>query len=92
MSKKEMAMVEPMKMKPCLHIDFDGDAGEIKGVAVGDTVHVVVRGTVKGVEQRESYDDPKKMMASMSLKDFEVKVGGSKSNIADLFEDESKGD
>lgn len=91
-SKKETAMCAPAAMKPCLHIDFDGNANEVKGVAVGDEVYIVVRGKVKGVEQRESYEDPKKMMASVSLKDFEVKVGGSKSNIMDLFEDEGKGD
>lgn len=92
MKGEKAATAMPMAMKPCLHIDFDGNAQEVKGVAVGDKVNIVVRGTVKGVEQRESYDDPKKMMASVSLKDYEVKIGGDKSNIMDLFEDESKGD
>ena len=73
--------------KPCLHIDFDADAKEVKGVAVGDTVYILIKGVVKGVEQRESWDDPKKMMASMSLKNFDVKVSDSKSDWASEFDE-----
>ena len=78
----------PAIPKPCLHIDFDNGASEVKGVAVGDTVYVAIKGVVRGVEQRESYDDPKKMMATLSLKDFEVKVSGKDADWASEFDDE----
>lgn len=88
MSKANSVTNAPKAPKPSIHLDFDGNQAEVKGVAVGDTITVAIRGVVKGVEQRESWDDPKKMMASITLRDFEVKVGGSKSDIFDALEDE----
>lgn len=85
-------MPEVAPMKPCLHIDFDSNASEVKGYAVGDEVVIAIKGVIRGIEQRESYDDPKKMMASVSLKDFEVKMGGGKSDIFDALEDEPAGE
>lgn len=87
-AKPEQAANMVMPMKPCLHIDFDGNPNEVKGYAVGDEVNIAIRGTIRGIEQRESYDDPKKMMASVSLRDFEVKMGGGKSDIFDALESE----
>ena len=71
-----------MEYKPSIHLDFDKNAKEVEGLAVGQKVSFTISGTIKGVEQRESYDDPKKLMASVCLKDFKIKVNEAE-NFAD---------
>jgi hypothetical protein len=55
-------------------MDFHKNAEEVRGLAVGDQVHFIVTGIVQGVEQRESWDDPKEMVASVCLKKYKVQV------------------
>lgn len=72
---------------PSLYIDFD-ELKEVKGLSVGDEVTVVIRGTIKSVEQRESYDEKGKTRASISVKDFEAEIVSGQTQIEALFGDE----
>ena len=69
---------------PTLYIDFD-DLKEIEGVALGDTVTIVVKGKVKSLEQR-SYEG-ESPRASLCLKEFEAEIA-SNPNIFEELADE----
>lgn len=87
-SSKEADCVEGVcSYSPSTYLDFD-DVTEIKGLELGQKVRIVLTGTVKSLEQRESYDDPSKARASICLKDFEAEIVPASSDIAKLFEDE----
>lgn len=72
---------------PTLYIDFD-DLKEIRGLAVGDEITVVVKGKVRSVEQRESYEDPKKVRSSVSLTNFEAEIVNDDNQFADLMDED----
>lgn len=62
-----------------LYLDLqDQDVKQIAGLNVGDDVEIMVRGTVKGLSQRErqDYDDPSKTVktGSIDLEDYTVEV------------------
>ena len=64
---------------PRLYLDLqDQDVKQIVGLNVGDEVELVIKGTVKGLSQRErqDYDDPKKTVktGSIDLEDYTVEV------------------
>lgn len=82
-SKKSEA--QGMEYSPCMYVDFD-DLAEVKGVSVGDKVCVVVKGTVKSVEQRAD-EGSEKAKSSISLADFEAEIV-PRSELEDLFADE----
>ena len=72
---------------PSVHLDFK-DVSELEGLSVGDTVRVVIKGKVKGVEQREDWDDPKKTRASLSIKDFEATIVTDSNQFEELLDEE----
>lgn len=74
---------------PSIYIDFDKLA-EVKGLGVGDKVKVLITGTIKSVEQRESYDDSGKTRASIALKDFEAEIADDNNVFASLAEDDDE--
>jgi hypothetical protein len=71
---------------PSLYVDFD-DIAEVKGVSVGDEIRIVLKGTVKSVDQRESFDDPKVTTASISLRDFEAEIVSGSTELEKFFAD-----
>lgn len=73
--------------KPSTYIDFD-DAKEVEGLKLGDTVRIVLKGKITSLEQRESYDNPKKQVSCVRLTDFESEVVTSKTQFDDLFGDD----
>lgn len=73
---------------PSMYVDLD-DVKEVKGLSVGDTVRIVIKGTIKSVEQRTSYEDDKKTMASIGIKDFDAEIVPASSQFDALFDDES---
>ena len=82
--------------KPRLYLDLqDQDMKQIGGLNVGDEVEILVRGTVKGLSQREraDYDDPKKTVktGSIDLEGYTVEVmEDEKNEFADLANDEAE--
>lgn len=72
---------------PSMYVDFD-DVKEVKGVSVGDTIAVVIKGTVKSVEQRTDPDDPNKVRSSISLTDFEAEIAPKAGMFDELLSDE----
>lgn len=75
---------EPCAYCPSMYIDFD-DVKEITGLEVGQTVRVVVRGTIRGISQSK---DEKELRASIQLEDFDAEVVTDKTQFDALFDDE----
>jgi len=73
--------------KPSTYIDFD-DAKEVEGLKLGDTVRIVLKGKITSLEQRESYDNPKKQVSCVRLTDFKSEIINSKTQFDDLFGDD----
>lgn len=72
---------------PTVYIDFD-DLEEVKGVSVGDKVSIVLRGTVRSVDMRESCEGTTKVTSSISLKDFEAEIVDDSNEFSKLADDE----
>lgn len=72
---------------PTVHIDFD-DLEEVKGVGVGDKVQILLTGTVRSVEARESYSEGQKPTSSICLKDFEAEIVDDSNEFSKLADDE----
>lgn len=86
--KAEMAAcAASIPYSPTLYIDFD-DLNEIRGLVVGDEITVVVKGKVRSVEQRESYEDPRKVRSSVSLVNFEAEIANDDNQFADLMDED----
>lgn len=81
------AAVASNEYKPSTYIDFD-NAKEVEGLKLGDTVRIVLKGKITSLEQRESYDNPKKQVSCVRLTDFESEVVTSKTQFDDLFGDD----
>ena len=65
--------------KPRLYLDLqDQDVKQILGLNVGDEVEILVKGTIKGLSQRErqDYDEPKKTVktGSIDLEGYTIQV------------------
>jgi len=88
-SKESCCAVGSCDYSPTLYIDFD-DMKEVKGVCVGDEIRLVVKGTVRSVEQREGYDDKEKARASVSLKDFEAEILDASTQFDSLLDDDDE--
>lgn len=86
MAKAKNADME-IEYFPSQHIEFD-DAEEVKGLSVGDKIKIVLTGTVKMIEQRQSYDDPKKIVSSVCLTKFEAEIIPQSTQFDDLLEDD----
>lgn len=71
---------------PSMYIDFDS-LKEVKGLSVGDEVRVVVKGTVKSIEQREI--EKGKSSSSIRIEDFEAEIVPKSSEFDNLFDDEN---
>jgi hypothetical protein len=72
-------------MKSRLYLSLEGqDVAQIKSLAVGEKVQILVTGTVKGLSQRErvDYDDSKKKVKTgdIDLEDYRVEVVGDEEN------------
>lgn len=90
MAKKKLSsapLAAECTYSPSVHLDFK-DVGELKDLTIGDTVRVVIKGKVKSVEQREDWDDPKKVLASLSIKDFEATIVTDSSQFDDLLDED----
>lgn len=86
-SKAKDGLLASCEYSPAIYVDFD-DLKEVKGLSVGDTVRVVIKGTVRSVEQREAYDAKDKVRASVSIKDFEAEIITDENQFDSLLEDE----
>lgn len=71
---------------PSMYVDFDS-VKEVSGVSIGDKVRIVVKGTVKSLEQRENGEG--KAISSIRIEDFEAEIVPKSSEFDDLFDDES---
>jgi hypothetical protein len=72
-------------MKSRLYLSLEGqDVAQIKSLAVGEKVQILVTGTIKGLSQRErhDYDDAKKTVKTgdIDLEDYNVEVVGDEEN------------
>lgn len=83
---KELTAVSP-EYSSTIHIDFD-DPKEVRGHEVGQKIRVVITGIIRSVEQRESWENPKKMISSMCLKDFEAEVVALNGDLAELLDED----
>jgi len=61
---------------------------DIKGLEIGQTVTLVIKGKVAALEQRESYGDQEKVTHEIRVRDYEVMVEGG----GNVFEELSKED
>lgn len=71
---------------PSMYVNFDS-VKEVSGLAIGDEVRIVVKGTVKSLEQRENGEG--KAISSIRIDDFEAEIVPKSSEFDDLFDDES---
>jgi hypothetical protein len=86
-SKAEVcAMVGDCSYSPTISVDFE-EAEEISGLSVGDTVRVMIRGKVRALDQREDYSDPKKILSSISIKDFDAEIITDENQFDSLLDD-----
>ena len=77
----------PVEYSPSIYLDVIAlDA--LKNLKVGEEVTVVLKGKLRSVEQRESYDDPKKLQGNLSLKDYEVSITAGTDVWDELAEEE----
>lgn len=79
----------PSDYSPSIYLDV-GALKELGKVTVGSEVTVVIKGKVRSIEQREDYDDPKKVNGSLSLKDFEVEITSGSDVWDELMEGEDE--
>lgn len=84
-NKVEGATIAPSEVSKRLYLDFEGkDVSQIKGLAIGERVMVMVEGTIKGLSQRqrEDYNDPKKTVTtgSIDLESYTVTVMDDEKN------------
>lgn len=80
--------VEADAYSPFMYVELAG-VKEVKGLALGDIVRIVIKGTIKSIEQRVSYEDEKTPMASLGIKDFDAEIVPASSQFDELFSDES---
>ena len=83
--------------KPRMYVSLEGqDVGQIKELAVGDEVELVVKGKVVGLSQRErpNYKDPKKTTKTgdIDLEDYKVLVLDTADNIFEKMAAEEEGE
>lgn len=71
---------------PTISVDFE-EAEKIADLQVGDTVRVMIRGTVRSLDQREDYDNPKKILSSISIKDFDAEIISDENQFDSLLDD-----
>ena len=74
---------------PTISVDFE-KAEEISGLQVGDTVRVMIRGKVRSLDQREDYSDPKKILSSISIKDFDAEIITDETQFDSLLDDDDE--
>lgn len=74
--------------KPTLYLNLEGqDVKQIKGLAVGEEVELVITGKVTSLSQRKSYND--KDSGSIDLESYRVRVMGEEDNeYKELADDE----
>lgn len=84
-----MVGVQDCTFSPTVYIDFD-DLEEIEGLSVGDEVRVVLKGTIKSLDQRESYEKKGETTASICLKDFEAEIVENSNQFTALLNDEDE--
>ena len=86
MAKKKTIDASTPECTRNMYVDFD-EPEEIKGLAVGDTVRIVVKGKVKSLEQRQDWDDPKKVLASLGVTGFTAEVVTEETEFDKLLDD-----
>lgn len=70
---------------------FDRLPAEIlKGLSVGDSIEIVLKGEVCSISQREDYSDKEKVFGEISMEynDITVKKSGAKTEWDDMVEGE----
>lgn len=72
-----------------ISVDFE-EAEEISGLQVGDTVRVMIRGKIRSLDQREDYSDPKKILSSISIKDFDAEIITDENQFDSLLDDDDE--
>ena len=88
MAKKKLDSNIEIGVSPdhCLWIQVP--PGTLSGLEVGDTITLVIKGKVAGLEERESYDDPKKINAEVRVKNYDVLVDTSNNVFEELAEED----
>ena len=92
--KSEMAPIATTEYdKPCLYLDFQGqDVKQITGLAVGEEVEILVKGTIKGLSQRtrKDYESEKTVnTGTIDLENYKVSVvEDEKNEFTKMAEDE----
>lgn len=71
---------------PTISVGFE-KVEEISGLQVGDTVRVMIKGKVRSLDQREDYSDPKKILSSISIKDFDAEIISDENQFDSLLDD-----
>lgn len=77
----------PPEYFPSIYLDVVA-LDVLKDLKVGEEVTVVLKGKLRSVEQREDYDDPKKLRGSLSLKEYEVSITAGTDVWDELSEEE----
>lgn len=74
---------------PTISVNFE-KVEEISGLQVGDTVRVMIKGKVRSIDQREDYIDPKKILSSISIKDFDAEIISDENQFDSLLDDDDE--
>lgn len=79
--KAEMLAPVPasLESRPCLYVSFEGrDVAQIKGLAIGEEIELLIKGRVRGISQRErpSYTEQDKVVKTgdIDLENYRVRV------------------
>lgn len=83
---KEITAPTPSQIQdPIVYVDLSkSDIGELKGVGVGDSVRVIILGTVQAISQRE---DNKEKTGTITLVSKDVVVKDAPKGLADLLDE-----
>ena len=81
------ACATPAGYSPSIYLDVIA-LDSLKDLKVGEEVTVVLKGKLRSIEQREGYDDPKKLQGNLSLKDYEISITAGSDVWDELSEEE----
>lgn len=87
MAKKEVGLqAAPSDYKSRVHLDLE-DASQLKGLEIGQVVTVAIKGKVRSLEQRQHWDDPKRIVSSICVEQDDLVIKG-KNVFEELAEDD----
>ncbi len=87
MAKKKTDGLVSDSYTPTVYLDVKA-LSDLKGLTVGEEVTVVIKGKVKGLSQREDYDDKSKVKGSLDITPTDIKIESG----TDVWEELSKED